>query len=343
MIVALLLLMVISLIGVKVSINYQDDYLSIENTKGIKGIFVGFVLLSHLAQYVILGDSVMDKSFDLIIGLLGQNIVIVFLLYSGYGIGEAIKKKGISYIDRLPKHRILKNWVHFLGGIFLFFLLNVIFVHDEYTGFQYFMSLFALQSIGNSTWFIFAIIICWIFTWIAFKMCRQEYKKSIFLLVVLLVIYIAVISHAKEGHAWYDTVLCYPLGMILSFNIEKVNAFFKSNIKNIVLVIMTSSWVILRLFVGKNIFTYELQSMIFAVFVLAISTRIRFGNKILNWLGNHTFSVYILQRLPMILLSQIGLNETHRAFFVVVSVAITCILAECFDRGFAKIDKILRL
>lgn len=259
MLILLVLFAAICMFGIRVSLDFREDYLSPANTNCIKGIFVGLVFISHVVQYVMLENSYLDKSFDLIMGILGQNIVIAFLLYSGFGIGEAIKKKGEIYVERIPKHRIFKTWLQFLLILLMFIMLNLCLVHNKYSPVQYFLSLFALQSIGNSTWFVFAILVCWGCSWIAFRACKMDYVKSVWLLILLLVLYIIVIKEIKSGHCWYDTILCYPLGMIVSFNMEKINdRLFKKNIITLLIIVGSGSWMILRVFIEKNIFLYEI-------------------------------------------------------------------------------------
>jgi hypothetical protein len=54
-------------------------------------------------------------------------------------------------------------------------------------------------------------------------------------------------------------------------------------------------------------------------------------NSVLEWFGKHIFSVYILQRIPMILLASMGIGYSHRYFFLVISIAITILLSQLFD------------
>ena len=72
-----------------------------EQTTCINGIFVLFVFLSHFGQYE-------TMPWNNLLLAIGQLMVAPFLFYSGYGIMEQIQRRGIVYIDSMPRKRILK-------------------------------------------------------------------------------------------------------------------------------------------------------------------------------------------------------------------------------------------
>lgn len=70
--------------------------------------------------------------------------------------------------------------------------------------------------------------------------------------------------------------------------------------------------------------TVELRGIFFVLLIVLGTSRIRIGNSVLNWLGQHTFEIYILQRLPMIALSGLGINQY--VYFLICAV-VTCLIA----------------
>ena len=72
---------------------------------------------------------------------------------------------------------------------------------------------------------------------------------------------------------------------------------------------------------------YGACACIFALLVVAISSLVRIGNPVLDWLGKNAFTIYIIQRLPMIVFSSLGL-DARPALFVVLSLCTTLLLAE---------------
>ena len=74
--------------------------------------------------------------------------------------------------------------------------------------------------------------------------------------------------------------------------------------------------------------------------------KICFCNNVLIWFGNHVFSVYILQRIPMIFLSKVGIAEKDKYFFLILVFLCTILGAIVFDyitpKMWDKVDKRIR-
>ena len=51
-------------------------------------------------------DGSYDTGYQMLRNYMGQSIVSLFLFYSGYGIYEAIKRKGTAYIKAMPVKRM---------------------------------------------------------------------------------------------------------------------------------------------------------------------------------------------------------------------------------------------
>lgn len=337
MIVTFAALFVLCLFGMKLHKNFNEQYLGKEQTGAIKGVFVVIVFLSHVIQYFSLNEGFADTLFDLGMGLLGQNIVIAFLLYSGYGVGRAYLSKGRDYIKQLPRNRILGIWIHFVLAVLLFWIVDLTLVNGGYSPMDYALSLFAWISVGNSTWFVFAILLSWLLTWVCFGLLKNKYHALI-CLSVLLCGYVVAIAYIKNNHAWYDTVLCYPLGLLVAFQKDRFDKFFRSGAKAILTMgILGIAWVTLRMFVEKNILLYEVQSILFALFLLAVTSRVEIGNKCLAWLGKHSFSLYILQRIPMLILDHFKVSTGGgRWLFILASAVATGLLSWAFDEWIMK-------
>ena len=69
-----------------------------------------------------------------------------------------------------------------------------------------------------------------------------------------------------------------------------------------------------------------------------LTMKISLQNEILKFLGKHIFSIYIIQRIPMILLDHYGLSGRHKYVFLIVSFAITIAMALIFDFITGKIS-----
>ena len=176
-----------------------SNYLSVETTSTIKGIFVVLIFASHFSSYVQY-QAFYDTSLKNVCSFLGQLIVIPFLFYSGYGVYESFKKKGETYIRNFPKRRIFKVLLHFDLAVLIYFIINQI-TGIEYPLQQTLLSLIAWEDIGNSNWFIFAILLTYLFTYIAFSITTKP-LKGITIITILTLFYIVILYFAKKGEPW---------------------------------------------------------------------------------------------------------------------------------------------
>ena len=140
--------------GVKINFSSKinEDYLSINNTQAIKGIFILLVFFSHFNSYVSFENG-MDIFYEKIISVFGQTMVTLFLFYSGYGVVESIKKKGLPYINQIPYKRVLVTLLKFDVAVVLFLIAGLA-LREEMLFSQIVLSFFAWDSIGNSNWYI---------------------------------------------------------------------------------------------------------------------------------------------------------------------------------------------
>lgn len=136
----------------------NPDYLGREQCESVKGIFILLVFFSHFMGYVRQTGGV---AFDM---PLGQLIVTLFLFYSGYGVMESIRTKGAAYVREMPKRRILTTLLNFDIAVLAFIGVDLL-LGQSLTAKQCLLSLVAWDSVGNSNWYIFVILLCYVAAW----------------------------------------------------------------------------------------------------------------------------------------------------------------------------------
>ena len=143
-----------------------------------------------------------------------QNIVSLFLFYSGYGIYKSFLSKGRKYIKTLPiKSAILFKKTQLI--LLLFLLNNKILGKIIYLK-QYLYTAILKISIENSYWFAFTIIIIYIKSFLAFILIKN--KKYNFLGIILLtiiccfhIVFVYKYYHPNEIIS-VDTIICFITG-----------------------------------------------------------------------------------------------------------------------------------
>lgn len=319
----------------------NDSYLSMDRTNSIKGIFILLVFLSHarncismLPQYM---SDPLNSIYDVFQNHLGQGVVVMFLFYSGYGVMESIKKKGEKYINLFPKNRFAKTLLNFDIAVILFIIVDLCLgILKDYSVPQVILSFTGWESVGNSNWYIFAILIMYLITYASFKIFKDKYSKAAVLVTVLTVVYIAVLSFFKDSW-WFDTVLLYPLGIWYSIGKDKIESFIRKKPVNYWILLMLSVFVFIfsHIFRG-NILLYEISQVSLCAVIVCVTMKVDVNNKILGFFGSHLFEIYILMRIPMIILLQFNITNTY--LFVAISFIVTVILAVLFKRFLSYID-----
>ena len=250
-----------------------------EQTTCINGIFVLFVFLSHFGQYE-------TMPWNRLLLAIGQLMVAPFLFYSGYGVMEQIQRRSIVYIDSMPRKRILKFYIHFCMALCIYLALSFL-LRKDYSFVRIVFSFTALSSIGNSNWYVFAILAMYSIVYISFKQCKKQSMTSCVLFTILYIILMDVI---KDQAWWYNIILCYPAGMILSKYKDRVCSIIQKPVFFIFLMVFAFSLYCLHL----PILAYEIISIAFCFLIVDVCAYKEIKNVLFHFLGQYVFEIYIL-------------------------------------------------
>lgn len=343
-IIALLLL---CLFGIKFSFKDGfEDYMSVQKTGSVKGVFVIIVFLSHIRQYIKLEKTPVNEPFTDFMLFLGQLMVVAFLFYSGYGIALSLEKKP-KYALTIPKKRILSVWYHFAVAVLIFFCVSRL-LGTKYDGVRLLKSFVGLSAVGNSVWFIFTILMLYALTFLVFIFAKDKIVVPTAVFTVLAFALMLVLRALKgKEYWWYDTLMCYPLGMwyyIAKPAVDKLllmdfSKWFSAT--GMAVTVFAFLAYLLPIY-NKTRKLFIPQALVFALVITLVSMRISIDNMVLRWFGKRVFSIYILQRIPMMVFSKFGLNEKP-ILFTLVCLAATVVIAELFDRLLDRCDVLLHI
>lgn len=348
MIVFIAIFICICLYGIKVKPaegqSFMTDYMSLPKTTAIKGIFILIVFFSHFNTYVNYSLTT-DKLYLQLFSKIGQCMVTLFLFYSGYGVMESIKKKQNAYIRKMPITRVLGTLFRFDIAIVLFAVVNLM-IGNRFTPKQFVLSLVAWDAVGNSNWYIFAILITYIITYIAFMLCKDKggcYPAAVLVTLGTLA-YIFVLSYFKlKASYWFDTVILYPCGIWYSLLKDKIDRIINKNLAVYLAVfVCTVAAAAYFMHSRRKSFLYtELCMIFFAAAVILFSMHVSLNNKILRFCGQHLFSLYILQRIPMMVLKHFGLADFNIYIYFIACLAVTVIMAYFFEKYTGKLWRLI--
>lgn len=302
--------------------NIRTDYLGYSQCEAIKGFFILMVFVSHFMQYVAQAGGNVVNFF------IGQLMVAPFLFYSGYGVMESIKAKGAAYVLNMPKHRILTTLLNFDVAVIAFIILDVI-IGYPLTIKQVMFSLVCWDSVGNSNWYIFVILCCYAMAYVSALL----FKIFVGEVVLVLCIVCMFVLFLVRPYWWYDTILCFPIGMLYSEN----KVFIEKYVKKFYLSILAVCAIIAfaGIFRCPSLYGFGLniKAIAFALAIVLVTMRFPVRNGALEWCGKHLFPLYIYQRMPMILLFAVdptGFANWRMPIYLVLSFIVTIAIAKLY-------------
>ena len=293
-----------------------------EQTTCINGIFVVLVFLSHFGQYE-------RMPWNKPILAIGQLMVAPFLFFSGSGSMEQIKKIGDVYINHMPRKRIFKFYLHFCMALCIYLLLSFL-LDKDYSLSRIIWSFTALSSIGNSNWYVFAILAMYIIVYISFKYFKKDGISSC---VIMTIFYIILMKAFKGQDWWYNIILCFPAGMILSKYKDKICSIIRKPIFFVCVLIIALILYIFHL----HIFAYEVVAISLCFLIVDICAYKAIKNRLFRSLGQYVFEIYILQRVSMIIFK----GYVHGWIYFSICIVVTFGLACVFKRLETKIDMLI--
>lgn len=336
--VCLLALIAIALYKIKFSA-YHSDYMSMSQSRAIKGIFAVIIFLSHSRQYI---GRVwpMDYWAEVPINYLGQLMVAMFFFYSGYGILQAYQTKE-NYERGFWKNRILKTLVHFDIAVLLYIVLGLI-TAAPYSITDYLISLTGWGGVGNSNWFMFVILCLYCIVGVAFASLRKTRKPwavAAVSTVLSMMLWVILWLCGKESY-WIDTLMCFPTGMWIACAKTRIDRLFEKKSLWRVGSLIATAIAFSLLYFTPGLIAKSVTACLFCILLMLLTTYIRVDNPILQWLGDYSFEIYIIQRLPMICLANWGVTKS-KALALALAVVLIGLCAMALKWVYQITDRLL--
>ncbi|SFR63600.1 acyltransferase family protein [Anaeromicropila populeti] len=310
-ILGLLLLVGIQFFGVH---GWNEEYLSNENGKGIKGFFALVIMLHHLSQAV---EHPGSLKYMLEIGVL---CVSIFFFYSGYGLIKSYNTKE-NYLKGFLVHRLSVVLIPFFVINIIYILLGVE-LGTKFSGMQLLKAVSGISQINGNAWYVVAITIFYLVFYVLFRFIKN--KKIAFTgMFLFLCVYITGCLLKKHGYEWfqgewwYNTAMIFFVGMLYANFEEKCLAFFKKTYWIALPVsIILFGLLFYRTHYMLNTYSYWAQyinpgttgykeswmclswqlpaEIVFVIMCILILMKVKFSNKALKFIGTISFELYLV-------------------------------------------------
>ena len=335
--IVVLLLIMFSSVKFSGKDQFQEDYLAKDNTNVIKGIFIFLIVLSHGVQYLDL-QGPFDAAYDAVRQHLNQMVVVMFFFYSGYGLAESLKKKGFPYVKGFIKHRFLPVFINLALAIILFLIMDVI-IGKSYPWNTILLAFTGYTAVGNSNWYMFAILATYLLFFVSFLLMKKNDKSKGLMAVGMAIFTILIVAFVfwqiRIGRPkyTYNTVIFVAIGGWYSLLKEHIEKLFMR--KDIIwfagIAVSVIAYALSFQKRWKGIEWYTVWAFCFFAITILLTMKVRFHSKFLQFLGEHIFPIYILQRIPMTIMDTLGFSE-HKYFFMCIAFAVTLFMVLPFEK-----------
>lgn len=310
---------------------WNDRYIDKQTTSTINGLFIWLVFMSHFTQYLLLNSA------NLVGNTFGQLVVVMFLFYSGYGCAVQYLANGESYLRTFPQKRILATLINFDIAVCAFVVVAFM-LGKSLTVCQVLLSFICWESVGNSNWYVFVILLCYALFWLTVGVVWR--KRSVIYrqvtLILFLAIFVFVLSRVRPGY-WYGTMMAFGAGAVYGINRSRIEALIKKNyvICLVVAIVLFVTVEHIPWLGQKYWITHNIKSIAFAAMVVMATMKILVRSALLRWSGEHLFPLYIYQRIPMIIfvtLHPAAFQDARCWIYFVISACIAIAIAVLYPR-----------
>mgnify|MGYP002509598923 FL=1 len=321
------ILAVILLIGAKPAVkgDWCRDALSLRTSKGLLGFCAVGIMLHHMSQTIYFANE--DPGILLFMVDIGVCFVGMFFFFSGYGLYSSLRDKP-DYLKGFLGSRLPAVLIPFYICNFAFILGSYLFgcqlKKEELAPY-----LTGAILMNSQMWYIVEVMILYLLFFVVFRLIRNRNAACIVygVLLMLLVAGSLRLGHDTttptqglwfHGEWWYNTTLMVWVGILFARWEQQILGFIRKfyGLVLVICLLLTAFLYNRTLYMLQNKgYWYEwdgypgykekwqtLGVQFFFVLaavltVIILTQKIRFGNKILDFLGEIALELYLIHNL----------------------------------------------
>jgi len=317
----MILFLALLLCGVQYSTPHgRNNNLDIVESNALRGAFSFFIVIYHIhkiTEFATPGTmwlTPIDEAKILSNGL--------FFFLSGYGLWWS-KKNKINYLSFFNLfERIIKLGI----PAYATYLLYILFNYNDKEGLlkQLFLGkIIEYIRYNDVTWFMIELVILYVLFWVLYRIWSAEVANIIF--GTLILCWDVVAFFWGRGLVWYASSLCFLVGILICqkrdtilAKIQKRYIFYLS----ILGLVFISTFIIHMILPPFNIWGYlicaNIATVFFCCFLYLLTYKVKFGNKIIVWLGGFSYEIYLVHMIIIKVINEYTENELVRVYAVTI-------------------------
>ncbi len=329
LLISLAVLGIVLFAGISRRTTAEGSFFDRVSTKEIQGFLALFIVFHQTVILLINFDNEVGKMiFFYPYGVLA---VAFFFFCSGFGL---IKRwlTDNNYIKGFMRRRIFTVLVPFFICNYIYLtvaLLSNIMKGDHFGFGELICSFFGVFLVNTQMWFAVEIMLLYVAFRIVFARVKKPLTGILIMTGIVLIMMIIgffsghsdspIMSYWFKGEWWYNTVLMFPLGMFYANYEERINKIIKKGFVFIVpvtLVLFLIVNIIHNNLLEFNVYwreylhdsnhqLYKLEGLgvetvfeiLFLILIVAIMSKIKFGNPVLKYLGKISLEIIMINYL----------------------------------------------
>lgn len=285
---------------------HDSDLFDNESAMQMKGILSVMIIIGHCANKI--------TSCNLDYVNVGFLCVGVFYFWSGYGVAMGSIKK-TDYLKSFWRGRLSKVLVPFALAHCVYIPVKML-LGIEYSIGDVIKSFYGQKEIVDHSWYAVSIVLFYFIFWCSNKITSDNRVKSLWILLgtVLLTVMEAMLLPRTDDW-WYISNLAFAIGVYAAYRPIQKDGYWRilliSIIGNMFSVIMIP---LFRKITGQYYHSVYVISANFMSCTAALMAILIFGmrrgaNRILKFLGEISYEIYLLHGLFILLFMKIGIQE----------------------------------
>ncbi len=319
---------------------WNEEFLSLSQTKALQGFCAVAIMLHHISQKTCaswLNEKVIVPGLDVFVSI-GYWFVGIFLFCSGYGLFKSVKNKK-DYFDGFFVRRILPLIVAFVTASICFQIARArmgVIIHVFSSPFQ----LGGPDLADPYAWYMILLPVLYFGFYVAFRFCKKDIT-AILITCIVAVLYIAFCDFWMYGSWWYNSILPFIVGIIIAKYEQEIIAKWKKNYvilllcnlllaiafhllaENTVPVFSTFHWnTEHELFRLVRTLAQMLSCAFATLAIFMAGMKIRIGNKALAFMGTITLEFYLIHGLYVQLFGYCFMDDFILPVYYIKNVAL---------------------
>lgn len=293
----------------------KADVFDRDTTATIRGVAVLGIILHHIHNRLLFGSPIL-----LSVGYLATGM---FFFVSGYGNTLSLGKSQTVDLKWIIR-KFSKIYIPYFVVYWVYYIFDVLLYPSEVPSFtETVKDIFTISLPNMVTWFPKIILLCFLLHWVVKKLLRNAKLQFVAISVVLCGA-VLVMWKLDFGGYWYNSVLCYPFGVIVAIEKERLMKIIDGKLRRVLFfafsVILFGALFVTSRYTGNLPYIQIPCAAVFSLMCFAFTTLFRTETKFMSWVGNNSFEFYLIHLVCcQIFCNLIPVNQYIYALCVVVA------------------------